>query len=146
MRPRCPLCLRGSRYNRNAMRHPQLLVVEADGRLAELLRPLAEANRWLLREPLQADECLGLLARRGPAVVVVRVGRDLEKEFALVERTRWKHPEARVVVVGDAEHERVVGLAWDLGASHVHLPPAPRESLPAVVAGLMGIAYIAGAE
>jgi DNA-binding response OmpR family regulator len=124
------------------MRHPQLLVYEFDGRLAALLRSLAEVNRWSLREPRQIDECLRLLERGGPAVVVLRAGRDLELEFGLLEQVRWRHPDVPVVVVADSEHVRLVGLAWDLGAAYVHLPPAPRENLPAVVAGLMGVGFL----
>ena len=59
------------------MRHPQLLVYEGDGRLAELLRPTAKEHRWALREPRQLGECLGLL-RNGPGVLVLKVGRDGE--------------------------------------------------------------------
>ena len=33
----------------------------------------------------------------------------------------------------------LAGLAWDLGAACVLLPPMPRDSLPDVVAGLMGV-------
>src|SRR5262245_49723186 len=124
------------------MRHPQLLVYEFDGRLAALLRPLAQVNGWSLRQPRQTDECLRLLQRGTPAVVVIRAGRDLEEEFGLLEQLRWRHPDVQAVVVADSEHVRLVGLAWDLGAAYVHLPPATPESLPGIVAGLMGIAYI----
>ena len=120
------------------MRHPQLLVHESDGRLAALLRGLAADRGWSLREPRQADACLRLLARGGPAVLVIKAGRDLESELARIDQVRWRHPEVAVVLVGEAGHARLVGLAWDLGASWVHLPPQPTEELPAVVAGLMG--------
>jgi DNA-binding response OmpR family regulator len=124
------------------MRHPRVIVYEFDGRLAALLRPLAEDHRWSLREPRQVEECLRLLRQGGPAVVVVRIGRDLEQEFGLIESARWGRPDVPVVVVGDAEHARLAALAWDLGASHVHLPPAPYESVAAVVAGLLGVAFL----
>jgi hypothetical protein len=39
-----------------------------------------------------------------------------------------------------------VGLAWELGAAYVHQPPAPREGLLAVVAGLMNVAFLEEAE
>jgi DNA-binding NarL/FixJ family response regulator len=120
------------------VRHPQLLVCEFDGRLAALLRGLAAENAWSLREPRQNDACLRLLERGGPAVVVIRAGRDLEQELALVEQVRSAQPDVGVVVVGDADHVRLVGLAWDLGASWVHLPPQSSAELVEVVAGLMG--------
>jgi hypothetical protein len=120
------------------VRHPQLILLEHDGRLAALLRPLAVERAWSLREPRQNDACLRLLERGGPAVVVVRVGRDLEQELALVEEVRAGHHDVAVVVVGDADHARLAGLAWDLGASWIHLPPQPPADLPLIVAGLMG--------
>ena len=124
------------------MHHPQLLVYESDGRLAAQLRPLAAANAWSLREPRQSEGCLRLLERGGPGVVVIRAGRDLEQELGLIEQVRWRHPHVAVVVVGDAEHARLAGLAWDLGAAYVHLPPQPHERLPGIVAGLMGIPFV----
>jgi hypothetical protein len=119
------------------MRQAQLLVYEGDGALAALLRPAAERRRWSLREPRQAERCLRLLASGGPGVLVIRAGRDLEREMTLLERVRWLHPETACVVVGDADHGRLAGLAWDLGAAYVHLPPQPRDSLPEIIAGLM---------
>jgi hypothetical protein len=118
------------------MHHPQLLIWEGDGRLAAALRPLAEERRWVLREPRQAGALLRLL-RRGPAVVVLKAGRDLDREFALLERITWLVPDAAAVVVADGEYARLSGLAWDLGAAYVLVPPLVRERLPEVVAGLM---------
>jgi hypothetical protein len=118
------------------MHHPQVIVWEADGRLAAQLRPLAEERRWVLREPRQAVAVLRLL-RRGPAVVVLKPGRDLEREFALVERVAWVFPEAAVVLVADSEYTRLAALAWDLGAAFVLAPPLPCERLPEIVAALM---------
>lgn len=129
------------------MRYPQLIVWEADGRLAALLRPLAEGNRWSFREARQGEECSRLLARSGgPAVVVLRIGRDLAEEFGLIERMSWRCPRAAAVVVAEAGHGRLAGLAWELGAAYVHLPPTSRESLVAVVAGLMNVAFLEEAE
>jgi hypothetical protein len=119
------------------MRYPQLIVYESDGRLAALLRPLAADCKWSLREPRQTDACLRLLEQGGPAVLVLRTGRDLEPELTLVDQVRFRHPDVTVVLAGDADDGRLVGLAWDLGVSWVHLPPAPAEDLVAVVAGLM---------
>lgn len=119
------------------MRHPQILVFEPDSRLAALLRPLAEERRWALREPRQLGPCLGLLRQGGPGVLVIRLGRDLEREFGLLERVTWLSPATGRVVVGDADQTWLAGLAWDLGADYVLLPPLGRERLAEVVAGLM---------
>jgi DNA-binding NarL/FixJ family response regulator len=121
------------------MHHPQVLIYESDGRLAALLRPVAEAHKpaWSLREPRQLGPCLRLLARARPGVLVLKVGRNLERELALLERVAWLYPDVGCVVVGDSEHANLAGLAWDLGASYVLLPPQPRDRLVAIVTGLM---------
>ncbi len=119
------------------MHHPQILVFEPDTRLAALLRPLAEERRWVLREPRQVGPCLQLLRHGGPGVLVIRVGRDLEREFVLLERVAWLSPATGKIVVGDADQTWLAGLAWDLGADYVLLPPLGRERLGEVVAGLM---------
>src|SRR5947209_1424704 len=105
------------------MRHPQVLVWEGDGRLAAQLRLLAEEHRWVLREPRQAGAVLRLLRRGGPGVVVIKAGRDLERELTLLERVAWQFPDAGTILVADSEHARLAGLAWDLGASFVLAPP-----------------------
>jgi hypothetical protein len=117
--------------------YPQLLVYEGDGRLAALLRPLAEANKWSLREPRQLGACLRLLCRGGPGVLVLKAGRDLEREFSLLERMAWFFPDSATVLVGDSEHMSLAGLAWDLGAAYVLFPPQPRDTLSEVVTALM---------
>ena len=119
------------------MRHPMLVIVEGDGRLAALLRPAAEQNRWALHEPRQTGACLRLLRRGGPAVLLLKVGRDLERELGLLEQATRLFPDAAAVVVGDVEQPALAGLAWDLGADFVLFPPQPREQLPEIVAGLM---------
>jgi hypothetical protein len=120
------------------MRLPQLLIWEGDDRLATLLRPLAEERKWSLRQPRQQGHCLALLRRSGPTVLVLKVGRDLERELILLERAPIECPGVAVVVVGDATHAPLIGPAWDLGADYVHFPPESRDTLPEIVAGLMG--------
>jgi hypothetical protein len=120
------------------MRHSQLLVYEADGRLADALRPLAEKNKWLLREPRQLSACLRLFARGGSGVLVLRPGRNLERELAALEQVSWLYPDASTVLVGDNNQPWLAALAWDLGVRWVLLPPQIRERLPEIVTGLMG--------
>jgi DNA-binding NtrC family response regulator len=119
------------------MRHPLLVVYESDRRLAALLEKSVEENGWMLREPRQPEACLRLLRQGGAASLVLRLGRDLERELGLLERVAWLYPDVATVLVGDAAHQSVAGLAWDLGASYVLLPPTPRERLPEIVIGLM---------
>jgi DNA-binding NtrC family response regulator len=120
------------------MQAPQIVVYENDGRLKLQLEALAEERRWALRETRRPETCLRLLARGGPAVLVVKAGRDLERELALLERAAWLYPDAPVVLAADGDQPELAGLAWDLGAACVLLPPQPRERLPEIVAGLMG--------
>ena len=122
------------------MRYPQVLVYERDGQLAALLKAGLEERKlkWVLREPRDPAGCLRLLARGGPAVVVVKLGRDLERELTLLDRVAALHPDLRSVVVGDADHVGLAGTAWDLGAAYVLLPPLSRTMLPEIVVGLMG--------
>ncbi len=119
------------------MRHPQVLVYETDGRLAELLREPVRDRLWALREVRQPEACLRLLRAGGPAVVVVKLGRDVVRELTLLERVGWLFPETGRVVVGDVEDAALAGLAWDLGASYVLFPPERRDLLPEVVIGLV---------
>jgi hypothetical protein len=130
------------------MRHPQVLVWEGDGRLAALLRPLAEERRWVLREPRQPNEVLRLVREGGPSVVVIKPGRDLEREMSLLERVAWLCPDAATVLVADSEHARLMGLAWDLGASYVlgtsfagasGLGGAMLDSLPEIVSAFLAV-------
>jgi len=119
------------------MQAPQVVVIEPDGRLLAQVRPLAEAQRWLLREAKTPDAALKLLARPGPAVVLIRVGRDLERELGLLERVAWLYPDAAAVVVGDSDHAVLAGLAWDLGATAVLIPAPEREVLQEAVRALV---------
>jgi DNA-binding NtrC family response regulator len=121
------------------MRYAQILIHENDGRLTAMLQAELEAKRCLLRQPRDLAECLQLLAQGWPAVLVLRLGRDLEGELTMLTRVKHLHPEAGCVVVGDSIHAAVAGLAWDLGADYVLLLPQPKEMLPLVVAGLLGL-------
>src|SRR5262245_40988321 len=125
------------------MRFPQLVVFEADGRVAALLQPVAEENAWSLREPRRVESCLKLLARGsgGPSVVVIRAGRDLEKELLLLDSVHQRFPEVAVVLITESDHARLIGLAWDLGATYVVVGSSVaklRERLFELVPALMG--------
>jgi len=125
------------------MQHPQIVVFERDGRLAEALAALSEAERWTRRESRQAEACLRLLRQPGPGVLVVKVGKPAERDLALVEQAAWQFPNVPVVVVGEAEDAAMLaGLAWDVGASYALFPPLSRDLLPEVVAGLMRSAIV----
>jgi hypothetical protein len=120
------------------MRRAQVVVHESDGRLTALLRERAQARGWWLREVHHPGACLRVLQKGGGGVLVLRAGRDLERELALLERVTRLVPNAHTVLVGDGDNPALTGLGWDLGARHVLLPPQPREQLPDLVEGLLG--------
>jgi DNA-binding NarL/FixJ family response regulator len=119
------------------MRHPQLLILRGDSRLTSLLEESAEVARWSIRKPHGLADCLELLPRADPNVLVLRVGRDLEDELSTVATIHRQFPSTAIIVVGDAEQSAITGIAWDLGARFVLMPPQSRDLLPAVVAGFM---------
>lgn len=119
------------------VRFPQLVVYETDGLLARALRPLAREQRWLLREPRRLESCLAALANEGPAVVVLKAGRDLSREFELLQAVAERHPDVGIVVISDNVDPAVELLAWDLGASYVLTLVQAGEFLRPVVKGLM---------
>jgi len=119
-----------------AMRYPQVLIYDGDGRIAEMFRQYRGGDkrcRFALREPRSSEACLRLLKHGAPSVLVLRTGMDLVRELTLLERVTWLHPETAVIVVGDAENMVLAELAWDLGASCVLLPPLPRDWLVEIV-------------
>src|SRR5438876_1670208 len=119
----------GLRSTDLAMRFPQVLIYENDGRIAELLRRENKSRRWSLREPRRPEACLRLLRRGGPNVLVLKVGTDLHQELTLLDRISWLFPDTATVVVGDTDNPVLRGLAWDLGAAAVLFPPQQRHDL-----------------
>jgi DNA-binding response OmpR family regulator len=128
------------------MRHPQLLIYESDGRLARVLRPIAAERRWAFHEPRRTETVLEQLKDSGPAILVLRLGKQLEKEMMLLDQVGQQAPDTATIVVGDVENEPIAGLAWDLGAKYVLFPPQPRELLRDVVIHLMETATPAAGE
>lgn len=119
------------------MRFPQLILVESDGRLAAGLRPLAAERAWLLREPRRIESALRLLDRGDPNLLLIRVGRDLEREFSLLESARQRHPEVAIVLLCDSDHPRLIGLGWDMGATYVLTAEQARDRLLELVDKLL---------
>ncbi len=119
------------------MQQPQVLVYGIEGRLAEQLHELGEQRRLWIREVKHLKACRSLLRTARPAVLVIRLGRDVEKELALLSHVHDLFPETATVVLGDADNAALAGLAWDLGASYVLLPPMPAEALPGIIVTIL---------
>ena len=120
------------------MRSSLVLIFGSDAKLAGLLEPLiVEQARCPLRHPRDRTEALDLLRDNPAAVLVMKMGRDVEAEMGLLAAVSAFHPDTAVVVVGEPVHAHLSGLAWDLGAAYVLILPQPREMLPEIVAGLL---------
>jgi len=120
------------------MHHPQIVVFERDGRLADQVRPLAATERWVVRESRQVEPLWQLLQAGGPTVLVVKVGSPPDRDLMLIERVSWQLPDVATVAVGDLEAAAVLsGLAWDVGAAFALFPPQSRDMLSDIVAGMM---------
>jgi hypothetical protein len=116
---------------------PQVLVYETDGRLASLLSREAKPREWSLKEPRSLESCLKLLTRNTSGVLVLKAGKDLIREFTVLERVSFFFPETALVVVCDTENPVLASLAWDLGAGFVLVPPRPRGLLIDIVRSLV---------
>jgi DNA-binding NarL/FixJ family response regulator len=119
------------------MRHPQVVVYEADGRIAGTIRAAATSRHWSLHEPRRPESCLHLLSPDKPSVLILKLGSDLTGEMTLLERVTWIFPGTAVLVVSDRDDPATIGMAWDLGASYVLSPPQPWQRIPEIIAGLM---------
>ncbi len=121
------------------MHRAQVLAYGIEGRLADQFRGLAQAQGWWFRPLRHTQACLNLLRQSGPAVFVLKIGRDLERELTLLERVSWLFPETAAIVIGASDDLLLAGLAWDLGAKCVMLPPSSFELLAETVQGFLPV-------
>jgi DNA-binding NarL/FixJ family response regulator len=119
------------------MRFSQLLVCETDGHLASALESTAKSNRWVLRQPRSIESAIRLLERSTQAVVLLKVGRDVVRELALLKRVSWFFPEVPVVAITDSDDPALIGLAWELGAAYVFSGRGLSQNLAEAISGLM---------
>jgi DNA-binding NarL/FixJ family response regulator len=115
------------------MQQPQILAYGAEGNLAAMLQELAQLQRLWLRSVAHLRTCRNLLRSARPGALLLRLGRDVERELALLAQVHDDFPETASIVLGDADNPALAGLAWDLGAHHVHFPPAPLPLLRDVI-------------
>lgn len=119
------------------MRNAQLITFGVDDDAAERLQPLLRDRGVGLRITRNPKACLNLLRQGAVGVLLLRVGRHLESEFALLAQVSRLFPEVAAVVWGDADHPRLAGLAYELGARAVLLPPLDQDRLHDVLRRLL---------
>lgn len=119
------------------MRHPQIVVYESDGTLARHLTETVGQHKWLLREARQTPACLNLVRRRGPTTLVVKVGRNVERELSLINAARRMAPAVPMAVVSDVDDGILEALLYDLGASFVLQPPLSSSRFVELVERMM---------
>ena len=126
------------------MKLPQVVVYESDGWLADQVRRLAGEHSWLIRESRRPDACLGLLEDSRPAVLLLRLERELLDGLTLLGQVTERAPDCPVVLVSDVKMEgaeqraQLSALAFDLGARYVLFPPLQQPIIEDLVSGLMG--------
>ena len=125
------------------MKHPQVVVYESDGWLADQVRRLAGENAWLVRESRRPDACLNMLEDSRPAVLLLRLERELLDGLTLLSQVTEGAPDCPVVLVSDVKMEgaeqraQLSALAFDLGARYVIFPPLQQPVIEDLVATLM---------
>ncbi|MCI0681516.1 MAG: hypothetical protein L0Y71_05385 [Gemmataceae bacterium] len=105
------------------MHNAQLITYGLDDSAAERLQAVARDRGAGVRVARHAKACLNLLRHGAAGVLLLRVGKNLETELGLLAQAAQQFPDTACVVWGDADHPRLAGLAWDLGARAVLLPP-----------------------
>jgi hypothetical protein len=118
------------------MQQSQVLTYGIEGVLAERLRELAQAQRFRLRETSQLAACQNL-AQTAPSVFILVLGRDIERELALLEAVHASLPGTPTIVVGETDNPALAGLAWDLGATYALFPPTPVDRITELVLRLL---------
>ena len=119
------------------MRHAQLITYGLEDPTAEPLQKLAQDLGVALRVTRNAKSCLNLLRQGAAGVLLLRVGRHLETEFSLLAQATQQFPHVETIVWADADHPRLAGLAWDLGARAVSASGPDDEGLRDMIRRLL---------
>jgi ActR/RegA family two-component response regulator len=126
------------------MKHPQVIVLDADGWVAKQLRELADEGRWFVRTVRSVDAAMSLARERCASVVLVQFELADEKHarLAMIADVHRREPEVPVVALADAKVPDAERATWtaavlDLGARYVLFPPVTKPVLEDVVSGLM---------
>jgi DNA-binding NtrC family response regulator len=125
------------------MKYPQIVVYESDGSLAQMVRRLAADHQWLVRESRQPDACVNLLSESRPALLLLKLDRDMHEGMTLLSRVAERSPDCPVILISDAKLEgaeqrgQLSALAFDLGARYVLFPPLQQPVIEDLVSGLL---------
>ena len=119
------------------MQKTQLLTYGIEGVLAERLEELAQARRIWLRATSQFAACQNLVQSSPPRIFVLRLGRDLERELALLEQVHACLPRTATIVIGEADNPVLAGLAWEMGATFAIFPPMPVEVITELIVRIL---------
>ena len=92
------------------MQQAQVVTYGLHGILLDRMRELARVRRIWLRETSQYAACRNLVQASSPSVLILVLGRDLERELALLEQVHACAPATATIVVSDAEHPAL--SAW----------------------------------
>ena len=90
-----------------------------------------------LRATSQLAACQNLLQTSPPGIFVLRLGRDLERELALLEQVHACLPRTATLVIGEADNPVLAGLAWELGATFALFPPMPVEVITDLIVRIL---------
>lgn len=126
------------------MKHPQVIVLDADGWVAKQLSELADEGRWIVRTVRGAERAMSLAHERCATVFLVQFETTDETaaRLALVADLHRLAPDVPVVAIADAKLPDMERATWtaavlDLGARYVLFPPITKPVLEDVVSGLM---------
>jgi DNA-binding NarL/FixJ family response regulator len=115
------------------MQQTQIITYGIAGVLAERLREFAQIRRVWLRETSQLAACQSLVSATTPAVFIMVLGSELERELTLLEKTHAALPGTAIIAVGEADNPALAGLACDLGATYAVFPPTPMEAITEIL-------------
>ena len=119
------------------MQQTQILTYGIEGSLAERLRELAQERRFWLRETNQLSACQNVAQTALPPILVIRLGRDLDRELTFLNRVHACLPGTAVIAVGEADNPVLAGLVWELGATFALFPPTPVEAISELIVHLL---------
>ena len=126
------------------MRYPRLVIGSADDGLAQELRPLASARRWLVHDFRRVEAIPTVIEAGQPTVLILQATPYSESPgfLSLIPQLLQHAPDLPIIVVSDekvTESDRpdwVVAIL-SLGASYVAFPPITGPVLEDLVSGFM---------